>query len=87
MAYTPPLKITGPMPEHMHDDDRQWVFAQLCRCSDMPERRKVCEAYSRVYSAAHDAEPNEVRKDGMARRAANTRLREYIAKKFRVFSR
>jgi hypothetical protein len=75
------------MPLNYFSHDEQWINSQLAYCVDVVERTKVCQAYSKVYLQAHDAEPHEVRKDGKARYAANSRLREYVAKKFRVFNK
>lgn len=87
MAYITPQKITEPMPRHCFEHDRQWINDRLNYCSSIQERLKVCEAYSKVYSATLEAEPTEHRQVNAARKAANTRLREYIAKKFRVFNK
>lgn len=87
MAYTKPQEITGAMPERCHKEDRQWINEKLLYCDAPLERIKVCEAYSKVYSSAFNNEVTEHRKSNAARKAANSRLREYVAKKFRVFNK
>jgi len=61
---------------------RQAVHDCTTGKNGIEERGKLCSAYAKCYRDAYAAEPNEVRKDGKARREANTRLREYINKKF-----
>ena len=71
----------GQMPASYHPDDAQYIDGKLSMVG-IEERGKLCPAYAKCYRDAYAAEPNEVRKDGKARREANTRLREYINKKF-----
>ena len=71
----------GQMPANHHPDDAIYIDGKLSMIS-IEERGKLCAAYAKCYRDAYAAEPNEVRKDGKARREANTRLREYINKKF-----
>ena len=71
----------GQMPANYYQDDAQYIDDKLSMVS-IEERGKLCAAYAKCYRDAYAAEPNEVRKDGKARREANTRLREYINKKF-----
>ena len=71
----------GQMPANYHHDDAQYIDGKLSMVG-IEERCKLCSAYAKCYRDAYAAEPNEVRKDGKARREANTRLREYISKKF-----
>ena len=61
----------------MHPHDKAWVDAQLMR---LPAelRERVAELYEVEYQQHYNAEPVEHRKDGAARRAANTRLREFV---------
>ena len=99
MAYNKPPKITGFMPEKMHKDDEQWIFAKLSVLSkkspwksgsnegEESERFKVCVAYTNVFNSAFNEEPLPHRKTGRARYAANNRLRIYIDKKFAVFNK
>ena len=71
----------GRMPANYHPDDAQYIDGKLSMVG-IEERGKLCSAYAKCYRDAYTAEPNEVRKDGKARREANTRLREYINRKF-----
>ena len=87
MAYAKPKQITGTMPKLAFEHDLQWIFEQLQRCDNAVERRKVCDAYDRVYQDAFDSEAVERKKTGIARRTANLRLLRYIRKKYRVFDR
>ena len=67
------------LPEHHHPHDAQWLKEQLGR---LPAhlKNKAIAGYEAAYLEAHDAEPVEHRKDGRARFAANSRLRDYIDK-------
>lgn len=63
----------------MHEHDKKWCMAQF----DMlpPElKQQAMQAYQRVYQDAYNAEPCEIRKEGKARREANTRLRQFVKK-------
>ena len=61
----------------MYPADQKWVDEQLAK---LPFRlqQSVKQRYAEVYQQAYDAEPVEHKKEGAARRAANTRLREYV---------
>jgi IS30 family transposase len=61
----------------MHDHDRKWIDEQI---NKLPSRihAQVRRKYAEAYMEAHNAEPVEHRKDGRARFAANTRLREFV---------
>lgn len=61
----------------MYPADKKWIDEQLAK---LPFRlqQSVRQRYAEVYQQAYDAEPVEHRKEGSARRAANTRLREYV---------
>ena len=61
----------------MHDHDKKWIDEQIGK---LPTRlqQQVRQRYAEVYREAHNAEPVEHKKEGAARRAANTRLREYV---------
>jgi hypothetical protein len=63
----------------MHPHDKAWVTAQLMRLP-VELRGRIAELYAIEYRQAYDAEPVEHRKEGRARFAANTRLREYVEK-------
>ena len=71
----------GQMPANYCHDDRFWIDGKLSMVS-IEERGKLCAAYAKCYRDAYAAEQHEVRKEGKARREANTRLREYVARKF-----
>ena len=71
----------GQMPANYHTDDAQYIDGKWSMVG-IEERGKLCSAYAKCYRDTYSAEPSEVRKDGKARREANTRLREYINKKF-----
>jgi len=86
MAFNIPPKITGFMPESLHKDDEQWVFAKLSPLHQ-DERMKVCSAYTNVFNKTFANEPLSHRKTGRARFAANNRLRVYVDKKFAVFNK
>lgn len=79
MAYGKP-KITGTMPYRYCADDAQWIDAQLSMFG-AGMRAQVAMAYAKAYVEAEDLEPTEQKKTGVARRAANTRLRKFINKK------
>ena len=87
MAYDKPEKITEPMPSKHYEHDAQWINKMLNYCYDMRERLKVCEAYSKVFSDNFDTSIVEHKRFNVARKAANTRLRIYINKKFKIFNR
>ena len=62
----------------MHRHDKKWVTEQLLK---LPQNKKqvAWDGYKRVYKEAFEAELIDHRKENQARRAANTRLRSYIA--------
>lgn len=63
----------------MHDDDKKWCNAMLDK---LPTKYKVMamKGYAEVYEQAYKDEPYPVKKEGAARRAANTRLRHFVSK-------
>lgn len=65
------------LPETIHPGDVKWFQSQIVR---IPVHNRVvaCSAYSKVWQEVHDSEPELRFKEGKARFAANTRLREYI---------
>jgi hypothetical protein len=63
----------------MHPHDKAWVSAQLMRLP-VELRERVADLYEAEYQQHYNAEPVEHRKDGAARWAANTRLREFVTK-------
>ena len=58
--------------------DRSWIESQVGRCPDPRQRSALRRCYGEVYQAAFDAEPVVHRKEGRARFAANTDLRELV---------
>ena len=62
-----------------HKLDQQWIRQQL-NSLPMPERKRAIEGYKKVFKQAYDAEPVDHMKSNAARRAANTRLREFVKK-------
>lgn len=69
------------LPDLYHDGDHRWLTEQFDTLSGMADPRqvqKVAIQYSAVYKDERDKEPNNVKKENVARREANTRLRRYI---------
>lgn len=62
-----------------HPHDAQWYSEQI-KSLPVPLQRKAKDGYAQVWLDAYDAEPAEHRRSNAARRAANTRLREYVEK-------
>lgn len=60
-------------------DDARWIKEQLDR---LPYRfrKQAEEGYSAAFAEHYDAEPSGHKKENVARRAANTRLRKYVDK-------
>ena len=83
----------GQLPEHHYEADREWINKMLSYLQFDPidesknERGKVCKAYSKAYSEAVILEPIQHKKTNAGRFEANTRLRKFIAKRFRVFNK
>ena len=75
--------MVGAMPEHYHPHDKAYIAAKLAPLR-REEREQVAKAYSKVYMEHYDNENVSVKKEGKARREANTRLRRYIDKKFKI---
>ena len=71
---TPPRSEAIP-----HPHDAQWYSEQIKRLP-VPLQRKARESYEQVWLVAYEAEEVEHRRSNAARRAANTRLREYVEK-------
>ena len=84
MAFYKP-KI-GILPVDRCPADTKWINEKLGYLND-EDRKKVCNAYSKAFREAEALEPTEHRKEGAGRYAANTRLRLFIEKRFRVFNR
>lgn len=83
----------GQLPEHHYEADREWINKMMGYLAFDPiddnknERGKVCRAYSKVYHDTYSLEPVSHKKTNAARYAANTRLRKFIAKRFKVFNK
>lgn len=68
-------------PEHHHPGDTAWLrdqFETLAQLSGTRQAEIVADKYSAAYLVAHQEEPIPQKKDGAARREANTRLRQVI---------
>lgn len=63
----------------MHDHDRKWVDEQLLLLPN-PMRAKILEKYELVYKEIVLANAGKIDAEGLARREANTRLRECVEK-------
>lgn len=61
-----------------HPHDRKWIEQQI---NQLPERlwKKAAKEYDRVFRETYDATLAIHKKEGEARREANTRLRLYVA--------
>lgn len=92
MAYKPKQKL-GQLPEHHYEADREWINKMLSYLAFDPiddsknERGKVCRAYSKAYREAVSLEPTLHRKNNAGRFEANTRLRKFIEKRFKIFNK
>lgn len=84
MAYNQP-KI-GILPVDRCPADSKWINTQLGYLND-EDRKKVCNAYSKAFREAAEKEPLEHKQVNKGRFAANTRLRLFIEKRFRVFNK
>ncbi|WP_319940711.1 hypothetical protein, partial [Xenorhabdus littoralis] len=67
------------LPSHFYPDDGKWIQEMLAKLR-ASTRAKITALYSEVYQATWDNEPVSYRKDNVARRAANIRLREFVMK-------
>lgn len=63
----------------LHKHDEKWFKEQIAK---LPAAyvEKAYEGYQKVWEAAFAAEPIEHKKQNVARRAANIRLREFVEK-------
>ncbi|MBK8168609.1 MAG: hypothetical protein IPK64_21900 [bacterium] len=61
-----------------HPLDAAWIEGLLARVPDPVRRSALRRRYGEIYRAALDAEPSPIRKEGRARFAANSDLREEI---------
>ena len=71
------------LPTHHHKDDAKWIKDQLRKLPNHLTSNAM-EAYSGVYLAAINAEPEEHKKENAARFAANSRLRIYVGNVLRI---
>lgn len=66
-----------------HKDDKKWIDEQLRKLPGHL-RANAADAYSKVYLAAINDEPEEHKKENAARFAANSRLRIYVGNVLRI---
>lgn len=61
-----------------HPHDAKWIEGVI---NQLPEHlwAKAADGYDSAFREAYHAEPDDMLKVGAARRAANTRLRRYVA--------
>lgn len=64
------------IPHHPHDT--RWIEKMLSHINNASQRNALYNNYGKVFQAAWDAEPNIIRKDGVARFAANCDLRDRV---------
>ena len=62
----------------MHKDDLKWIRDELLKLKTPAQRTHAKNNYDAVFKDAHDNEPLPHKKDGIARRVANNRLRIYV---------
>ena len=62
-----------------HKLDQEFIRLQLSLIPPAYKNQAI-EGYKRVFKEAYDAEPVDHMKSNKARRAANTRLREFVKK-------
>ena len=72
------------LPEMIHPHDRKWIIEQFNKIPAAYFERAL-HGYDTVYQEAFDNEPLPHKKENAGRRAANTRLREFI-ERFRLQS-
>jgi len=63
----------------MHDHDKKWIDEQLALLPN-PMRAKILDKYEQVYADVCHANQGKIEAEGLARREANTRLRECVDK-------
>ena len=63
----------------MHDHDKKWVDEQLLLLPD-PMRAKILAKYEAAYASVIAQNKGKIEAEGLARREANTRLRECVTK-------
>jgi len=84
MAFYKPK--VGILPTERCPADTKWLNEKLGYLND-EDRKKVCNAYSKAFLEAAALQPAEHRKEGAGRKAANTRLRIFIEKRFAIFNK
>ena len=67
------------LPETHHDHDSKWIAEQL-ELIPLSVRSITCANYSDVYNETLTTCKDELTREGMARREANTRLRIFVAR-------
>lgn len=67
------------LPRRHFPHDTKWIAEQLARLNPAV-RDKVSRRYSDVYATTYDDSVVSYQKDGLSRREANTRLREFVDK-------
>ena len=79
-VVTPPVEdVIGHITEVAHHPlDADWAETQLAQLHDPRQRVALRRRYGEIYQATFEAEPNVIRKEGRARYAANTWLREAV---------
>lgn len=67
------------LPRYHHRADREFIQSSL---SQLPPiwRKQVVDYYSAKYSDVYFGEPNENKRENLARKTANAWLRGYVAK-------
>lgn len=78
MAYTKRRKVTLPVDHHEQDSD--WLESELLKLHPR-DQIYASTAYSGIYAETMNTEPVEHKRVNRARRAANLRMREFVAKK------
>ena len=63
----------------MHEHDKKWVNEQLLLLPD-PMRAKILAKYESAYASVIAQNEGNIAAEGLARREANTRLRECVGK-------
>ena len=65
------------LPNRHYDSDANWLKEQLAKLP-VTIALETCGKYSAAYRDAFDSEPSEHKKENAGRKAANTRLREFV---------
>lgn len=78
MAYTKRRKVT--LPVNHHDQDADWLESELLKLHPR-DQIYASTAYSGIYAETMNNEPVEHKRVNKARRTANLRMREFVAKK------